>query len=282
MTSPEAHPSATVTGASGFLGGAVVATLKSAGWRVFPVARSSGGGWIQVPDYSESPSADILIHLAEDGDRSRVNAIGEPAVKAARDTLAALFSKGYGHVVYASSAAIYGDAVTEPRTTVETPIPADPYAMMKFANERQTLDHGGTVLRFSNLYGPGMSPANVLTKILAQIPGEGDLTLWDDTAVRDFLWIGDAAAAVRAAAKRRVPGIFNIGSGSGHSVREVAETALAIANQSHRRVRATNASGRISHLVLDISPTVSILGWQPQTSLSGGLAQLIAPPPRPS
>lgn len=281
MTSPEAQPSATVTGASGFLGRAVVKVLLSSGWRVSPVARSPGGEWIQVADYSESPSADILIHLAEDGDRSRVNANGEAAVNAAHATLTALLSKNYGHVIYASSAAIYGDAVTAPRTTAEKTVPADTYALMKSANERQTLDHGGTVLRFSNLYGPGMSSANVLSRILGQIPGEGDLTLWDDTAVRDFLWIDDASVAVAAAAERRVSGIFNIGSGHGHSVREVAETALAIANQGRRNVHATNPSGCTSHLVLDISGTVSILGWQPKTTLADGLKQLIAPPPRP-
>lgn len=279
MTLPEAPPSVTVTGASGFLGRAVVKELRSSGFGVLPVARSSGGDWNRIPDYSGSPSADILIHLAEDSDRRRVNDEGEMYEAAANATFKALLAKGYRRVVYASSAAIYGDASQSPRMVSEAVAAADTYARAKLANETLALAHGGSVLRFSNLYGPGMSPANVVSAILRQVPGAGDLVLHDDSPVRDFLWIEDAAAAIAAAVSAGHTGLFNVGTGSGTSIGKLAEIALSLAGEEHREIRVDNPSDRISTLILDIGETTRRIGWRPVTSIGDGMERLITRPP---
>lgn len=240
-----------------------------------PIARRAGAEWQQVQDYSQTPLADVLIHLAEDGDRMRVNEAGSIYEAAAQNTFAWLLEKGYRRVVYASSAALYGDAVESPRKPSETVTPNDAYARAKLANEIQALAHGGTALRFSNLYGPGMSPANVVSAILRQIPGEGEIRLWNGDPIRDFLWVDDAAAALVAAATSADTGLFNVGMGIGLSIRQLAGTALSLAGEGERTIVSENPSERPSTLVLDIGETTRRLGWKPITSTQEGMGHLI-------
>lgn len=282
MTSPDHQPNdprpVVVTGASGFLGARLVATLRDQGIDVLPLARRAGPGWTQVDDYSAAPEGDVLIHLAEDSDRRRVNDAGEASAEAARRTLGFLLEKNYRRVIYASSGVLYGDESTQPHEPGDPIHVTDIYSRIKRESELMVLKHsGGVVLRLANLYGPGMSEKNVLSAILAQVPGEGDLCVWDDAPLRDFLWIDDAAAGVAAAALGDATGIYHLGSGSGHSIREIAATVLALAGQSHRAIVATQPSGRTSHLTLTIDQTARDFGWTPKTSIKDGLQRLISP-----
>lgn len=249
--------------------------FRELGWHVLPVARSAGAEWRQVDDYSQTPAADVLIHLAEDGDRPSVNEAGKTYEDAVRSTFKTLLAKGYRRVVYASSATLYGDAVETPRNPSETVIPTDTYARAKLANENQVLAHGGTALRFSNLYGPGMSPANVVSAILRQIPGEGDVLMHRTSPVRDFLWVDDATAALVAAATSADTGLFNVGTGSGLSIRQLAGTALSLAGEGERTIRSENPSVSPSTLILDIGETTRRIGWKPTTSTEEGMGHLI-------
>lgn len=104
-----------VTGASGFIGRALSATLALSGVVVRPVSRSSGEGWQQLADYRDTPSADVLVHLAEANDRGRANAAGEAGYDAAIETMEAVLGKSYQRVIYASSSVLYGDAESRAR-----------------------------------------------------------------------------------------------------------------------------------------------------------------------
>jgi len=269
-------PVVVVTGASGFLGARVVAALRQRHANVVPVARRPGAGWTQIDDYAETPPGDVIVHLAEDSDRGRVNKAGEVYAAQVRRTIECLRAKSGHRLVYASSGLLYGDAAERPCRPGDPVQLTDNYARSKRAGELLTLEHtGGVALRISNLYGPGMSANNVVSTILAQVPGRDDLCVWDDAPVRDFLWIEDAAAAVAAVALGTGTGIYNLGRGQGNAVREVAEVVLALAGQGHRNVCSTRPAGRHSSLVLAIGGTTRGFGWEPTTSLKQGLERLM-------
>ena len=65
-----------VTGASGFLGRAVLASLSASGIDCVGVSRRAGAGLTQVASYRDTPHGDVLVHLAEANDRAWVNAQG--------------------------------------------------------------------------------------------------------------------------------------------------------------------------------------------------------------
>ena len=272
-----------VTGASGFIGRATLSALAARGLPVLAVSRryfnvGKSIQVLQVKSYADlvPPSTDsVLVHLAEPRDVAAVAREDARLAAERQGALAALLGRGWAHVVYASSAAVYGDGETAPRRTSESIAPRGAYAAAKAASEQAVLAAGGAVARLANVYGPGMAPNNVFADILRQIPGEGPLTLRDLAPVRDYLWVDDAAAGLAALAAARKSGLFNLGTGTGTSVGNLARQALACAGERGRPVHATVTAGRDSHLVLDAADTAAQVGWSPSVSLDDGLRRLM-------
>ncbi len=270
-----------VTGASGFLGHAIVHNLRRRALDVVAVSRKPLLDGLQINSYAETPSGDVLIHLAEERDRSGAQAGGEEYECAAANTLSALLTTKWKKVVYTSSAVLYGDGSCTHRRPSDQIWITDTYTRVKKAGEQAVLDSDiGIVVRLANLYGRGMAPNNVVSTILRQLPGDKPISVWDDAPVRDFIWVEDAAeaiATIAAASGFDHTGIYNVGSGVGTSIRELSVMALDIAGCPGRTVQASRSSNRASCLVLDISDTKKDWGWLPKTRLREGLTRLIHP-----
>lgn len=271
-----------VTGAYGFLGRYIVRLLEARGdVEVIAVSRREIHGGYQVSTYGQSPYGDVLIHLAEDSDRAQVAKAGRVYEDHTQTTLHALLAKGYSRIVYASSAVLYGDRHDRPRSPGDPIQVDDAYTRVKRESEVAILNSpGGVVARLSNLYGQGMAQGNVLSTILRQIPGEGPLEVLDMAPVRDFLWVSDAADGLIALALsdlgRRGGGhLYNLGTGNGVSIGELARLALELAGQANRQVEAKRSSRRQSTLILDYSETTAVCGWTPKTPLRCGIGELL-------
>ena len=263
-----------LTGASGFLGGALVKRLTEAGVDCMGISRKNIPGLYQVARYSDAPEGNVLVHLAETNNRSVANAGGAALEAEAQQTLRALLAKGYHRVIYASSAVLYSDRWTTPRKVSDAVEAVDIYTRIKLASERAVLAQGGAVARLSNLYGPGMAAGNVLSHILAQLGRGPTITMHALEPVRDFLWIEDAVEALCDMVMREAAGLFNVGSGVGTSIRQLvylAQTATA----TRQDVKALHTQAHPSHLVLDIGATTQGLGWQPRTGLEEGVSKLL-------
>lgn len=268
-----------ITGASGFVGRVLSRRLADAGIRCLGVSRKNEPGLLWVRNYADTPVGDILIHLAETNDRGLANKLGATCEDEAGRSLAVLLGKGYGKVIYASSAVLYGDGASAPHRETDPVQAVDSYTRIKLASEQAVLRQGGTVARFANLYGPGMAKVNVLSHILGQLGQNGPLSLQDTRPVRDFLWIDDAADAIVRMAQAKAQGIFNVGSGLGTSIGKLAAAVLAAAGQLERPIMSIRTDGAPSHLVVDISKTVEALGWRPATPLRQGIQQLLGSAP---
>jgi UDP-glucose 4-epimerase len=270
-----------VTGASGFLGRYVLQSLaERQSGEIIAVTTKDLRGYVSVSDYSQSPLGDVLIHLAEDSNRSRVAARGLAYEKSMSATLAALLKKGYGRIVYVSSSVLYGDVDSHAHLPVDPIFEVDTYTRVKRRSELAVLALPvGVVVRPTNVYGPGMSPDNVVSTIAKQIPGEGALEVLDKIPVRDFLWVKDAAEGIVASAlcplrKSDVSRVYNLGTGIGSSILDVAAVALDVGQQSQRSVSSLRLTTQRSCLVVDYSDTTSFCGWQPKTSLKQGITHL--------
>jgi len=171
-----------------------------------------------------------------------------------RDNLFATSSMrehGVRRLVFASSATVYGDPGPRPVPESAPLAPASPYAYSVAAVEQaiiyESLASGlsAATLRLFNVagaYGPlgewhhpetHLIPAalQVAAGVRDSVPVHGtDHGTPDGTAIRDFVHVGDAArACVLALEATSEPGqrVYNIGTGTGHSVREVLQAARA-------------------------------------------------------
>jgi len=254
-----------ITGASGFLGRAVRARLATLRLPYVAVSRRNGADLHRVVDYKDTPYGDVLIHLAEEPNRAMVNALGEAYLDHATAVMLTLVKRA-GTVIYASSGVVYGEEGNTPFSPYSAVVPTDLYGRSKLQNEAIVLAAGGTVIRLSNLFGIGMSPSNVISDIDRQLPNTGTLKIRDDTPVRDFLSVSAAADAIVLLSQMVCPGILNLGSGVGLSIRTLALLALSSVGQKGRQIVVTHPTARRSVNILDIEETQRRLRWSPGIS----------------
>ena len=263
-----------VTGAAGFLGRAVMGRLQATGVSCVGLSRRDVPGLRRVADYGDAPEAEVLVHLAQTNDRAAANVAGDGGMASALETVEALAAKGHRRIVYASSAALYGDGSTRPHPVTDPTTVVDAYTRTKYRSEESVLGRGGVVARLSNLYGPGMAAGNVLGQLLAQLGRGPTITMHSLEPVRDFLWVEDAARALCRMVESDTTGVFNVATGVGTSIRELVHMALAKAG-SGQSVVALHALERPSHLVLDIAGTTAALGWEPEVGIEEGVGELV-------
>jgi nucleoside-diphosphate-sugar epimerase len=269
MTGGAATLSVVVTGASGFIGRALVRALARRGAAVVAVTRGDatvpGAVWTRVTDYRETPSpaGATLVHLAEQANISAANQRGPAHVADVCALTAALVAKGFRRIVYASSGQVYRSG-------------SDPYLAGKREAEKLVLAAGGAVVRLANVYGPGMPVRTLIGDIMRQIPGSGPLRLHNDAPRRDFLWIDDAAEGLMAIALGEKTGIFDLGTGISISAGDLARLALAAAGERERQVVSDVSVGGDDDVIsLDMTPVRTQFGWTPTVDAGEGLARLV-------
>jgi UDP-glucose 4-epimerase len=264
-----------VTGASGFLGRILVDVLRERGVVVAGVSRSRIPGLTHIESYGEAPSGDVLVHLAEASDRAYAQVHAPYYEQEAISALNVLLEKRFSRVIYASSAAVYGDQCRSPRKIGDPVSASDAYTRLKLASEKLVLQQNGVVARISNLYGPRMAEKNVFSAIIKQLPDSGPIRIRDSSPVRDFLWVGDAAQALADMVTGRACGCFNVGSGVGVSIHDLASEVLSVAGQVGRQVISYNPTSPFSSLVVDITGVESSFGWRPKVELRQGITALM-------
>jgi len=227
---------------------------------------------------------DIVIHLA--AKTSALESVKQPEfyrrtnAEASRSVWQFARSIGARRILYASSAAVYGDLGLVKAREDAPPSPASPYGETKLEGE-QTLF---SIVPFLHCYslrlfnvGGGDDRRNLgeptVLHALKQAKDSGSPFVIngrthptpDGTPVRDFVSVLDVAAAfVHFALSPQAPasGIYNIGSGTGVSIKELADKL------SVPVVYGPIRPGDISYSVADIDKA-RLGGWQPTHSLSG-------------
>ena len=200
--------------------------------------------------------------------------LGMKYVNQALKTLEALCKK-FKRVVYASSALVYGDQIEKPRKEEETVSPTDYYSMAKILCEKAVSRAGGVSMRLSNVFGPNITKKNILNEILQQIYKPGPIVVKNASPIRDFVWIDDVGEAVVTLSLEKVSGIYNIGSGQGTQIGDLANLVLKNAGKSRKHLVATEKRKLLSCCVLNVSKIKNHTNWIVKTSLECGVQKLI-------
>ena len=304
------RPSILVFGGAGYVGAHACKALGAAGW--LPVAYDNLlNGHEKAVKWGPLERGDIL-------DRTRLDevlAVHQPVaamhfaaltsvaesvahpdayrrnnVEGSRNLLGALLEHGVSHIVFSSTAAVYGMPLAVPIPEEAPKSPINPYGETKLAVENmlEELAHEqgltATTLRYFNAAGADPEggigedhdpETHLIPLALAAASGTGQaLTLYGDeyptpdgTCVRDYIHVSDLADA-HVAALRHGAGfrVFNLGTGTGTSVRQVLDKVERVTGNAVPHWIGPRRAGDPAELVADPSRAFAELGWTPRTS----------------
>jgi GDP-4-dehydro-6-deoxy-D-mannose reductase len=289
---------AVVTGSSGFVGRELTAHLEAAGDEVVGLDRAGGADITDataIRDLIASLRPQAIYHLAAvshvGGSWSAAAQVFRVNAEGTLNVLAAARDAGVERVLVVGSADEYG-AVSEADLPLgeEAPLrPLSPYGASKVAAEylglQSFLGDGLGVIRVRafNHTGPGQAehfliPALARRIAAAEREGRKEVAVGSLEPVRDFLDVADVAAAYRLLVERGSPGeVYNVCSGVGRSVGDVADLLLAMARHAIELVPdpALVRPVEVPRLVGDNTRLRTATGWRPTIPFEDTLAAIL-------
>ena len=304
-----------VTGAAGFIGSHTCDALLKTGKTVMGVDNLSTGcldnlSGARMQETFSFHQADIceagvmakiftdfqpqaVIHLAalvsvpiaekNPDENYRVNVLGTKTVAEA-----ALIS-ATKRIVFASSAAVYGNSDHLPLSENGPALPINQYGTAKLEAENLLLQlgksHGliATCLRFFNVYGPRQDPSSPYSGVISIFAehcraGQPVIVYGDGHQSRDFIFVKDIARAVVASATNTAlpGGIYNLCSGKAKTLLQLLDALKEIYPDIPSPVFKEGRKGDIRHSLGDPGVTHAKLGFSTTTSFAKGIRKLLA------
>ncbi|MDX1623718.1 MAG: NAD-dependent epimerase/dehydratase family protein [Gemmatimonadota bacterium] len=303
-----------VTGGAGFVGSHVADRYLEEGCEVTVLDDLSTGRRERVPERARFVEMELndagLEDLFAEGGFDLVNhhaaqmdvraSVADP-IDDARSNVTGLLNlleraraHGVARVIFASSGGVvYGEPAIVPTPEEHPTLPLSPYGVTKLAGEQYlhyyAVVHGLAYasLRYGNVYGPRQDPhgeAGVVAifgrRILA---GEPITVFGDGTQERDYVYVGDVAEANWLASTRPLPPAtdlaargWNVATGKGTSVNELADRMMEAAGREVEKEHATARAGELQRSVLACGRAETELGWRAAVPLDDGLARTLA------
>ncbi len=295
-----------VVGGAGYIGSHMVKHLLVAGHEVVVadlVSPGLGVQWAKL-DIADEPALDVLFgvcrfdavfHFAsfiQVGESVSVpGKYYQNNVAATLSLLQAMVNAGIRHLVFSSSAAVYGNPQYVPIDEAHAKGPINPYGLSKWMVEQILEDFDrayglkSVCLRYFNAAGADPEgelgerhdpETHLIPLILQAASGRRDaVTVFgrdydtpDGTCIRDYVHVADLAAAHALAVDYLLAGgertAFNLGNGLGFSVQQVIDTARAVTGRQISTLDAPRRPGDPPRLVADAGKAMRMLGWRPE------------------
>jgi len=295
-----------VVGGAGYIGSHMVKHLLGAGHEVVVadlVSPGSGIQWAKL-DIADEAALDVLFgvcHFDAVFHFASFIQVGESVsapgkyyqnnVAATLALLQAMVNAGIKHLVFSSSAAVYGDPQYVPIDEAHAKGPINPYGLSKWMVEQILEDFDrayglkSVCLRYFNAAGADPDgqlgerhepETHLIPLILQAASGRREaVTVFgrdydtpDGTCIRDYVHVADLATAHALAVDYLLAGgertAFNLGNGLGFSVQQVIDTARAVTGRQITTLDAPRRAGDPPRLVADASKALQVLGWRPE------------------
>lgn len=204
--------------------------------------------------------------------------------------LEAARAAGVKRVVFAASAAAYGNNPELPKKETMRPEPESPYALAKVGGEHYLRVYAGlyglrtVALRYFNVYGPRQDPRSMYSGVISRFvecvrSGATPVVFGDGRQTRDFVYVADVVAANLLAAACPSVGngeVFNIATGSAVSLLDILAVLRSLSGAGLQTEFRDARSGDIRHSRADIGLAREVLGFEPGYDLERGLSEVLA------
>jgi len=300
---------ALVTGGAGFIGSHIVERLLAEGNRVRVLDDFSTGKRGNLPESADleiitgdvggfatvgkaMQQVDVVFHEAAVASVPRT--VDDPMgsqrtnYQGTLNILEAGRQEGVQRIVFAASAAAYGDDPGLPKTETMPVKPLSPYAVDKLASEyacqvyHRLYGLETVCLRYFNVFGPRQDPSSPYSGVISifadRLLNRSQPAIYGDGGqTRDFVYVTDVVDAnLRAATVEGVAGnVFNIATGEAVTLNELLNTLCGIFGLEFQPVYHAARSGDIRHSAAAIDKARELLQWQPVVTLDEGLASLL-------
>jgi UDP-glucose 4-epimerase len=292
-----------VTGGAGFIGSHVADRLVAAGCDVAVIDNLATGKPENVNPSVRFHRADIrdATELADVFEAERPEVVNHQAAQASvkasmedpvcdaqinilgsLNVLEACRRYGARKLIYAGTG---GAAVGEPKyRPVDEDHPVEPLSV--YGADKHAVEHycslyranwglDTTILRYANVYGPRQDPlgeAGVIAIFTARmLRGEEPIVNGSGEQERDYVYVGDIAAANLLALDRGSGGMYHLGTGVGTSVNGLFDRLARLCGYTRPRRHGPALPGEVFRITLSSERARRDLGWTPGVSLDEGL-----------
>ena len=287
-----------ITGADGFIGSNYVRSLKKSDDVILHCGNATSVDYYRANGFSRVTSGDLSLGYAENGlpdcnietlihlaglphgnnstlEKANVDALKNVAIWALQCSVK--------KIIFASTAALYGDTCEVPADEESLIKPQSDYAISKLKAEthlKKIIGNKASILSFRmpHIYGVGKE-IGVLASIIANANSHGAITLnGDGYELRDFIHISDVVRAIELATSKDFAKefhIFNIGSGLSVSLRDLCKIVSEVLQKNIIISLNGEPAGKPHCIQLNIEKAKDIIGWEPKILLSEGITQML-------
>ena len=302
-----------VTGGAGYIGSHAVLALSDAGWPVAVIDDLSNGSRdlvpVGVPFYEGSVADGDLVRTIFDKQQTRAimhfagsivvpESVERPLFYYRNNTVAshalitAAVEADVKHMLFSSTAAVYGAPEKVPVEEGDAKEPINPYGASKLMTERMLADAAAAhdfnygALRYFNVSGAdpegrsgqkGKGATHLIKVSVEAAVGRRDhvdvfgtdYRTPDGTCIRDYIHVSDLADAHVRALERLIEApqenlVLNCGYGRGLSVLQVLDALDKVAGHEVKREMKPRRAGDSPQLVASNRALVETLDWKPQ------------------
>lgn len=294
-----------VTGGAGFIASNIVDELINDGYQVIVVDNLSSGKKENLNKNAEFYHMDIrdaelekvfkdnsithVIHHAAQIDVQK--SVAEPIFDAENNILGTINllekCRDYGveKIIYASSAAVYGEPDYLPIDEKHSIKAMSPYGISKYTPEKYIKMYSKlynikySIFRYANVYGPRQDPKGeggvisiFVDKMLA---GEKPVIFGDGKQTRDFIYVNDIVKANIMALNKGDNILVNISTETRESINDLIKYLNDILNSNIEANYELARKGDILHSSLDSDKAKELLKWEAEYDLKAGLRQTV-------